>query len=63
MENTVQVGRELPLQAAVRSASQTIGDVLRVGLSVTNVFDQQRFHYFGGSIIGRRLMAFLTWEP
>ena len=36
---------------------------LRVGLSATNLFDQKRFHYFGGSLIGRRLLVSATWEP
>jgi iron complex outermembrane receptor protein len=32
-------------------------------ISVTNLLDQRRYHLFGGSIVGRRLIAALTWEP
>ncbi len=32
-------------------------------LSVTNLLDQRRYHYFGGSLVGRRALVALTWEP
>ena len=40
-----------------------LGDDLTLGISLVNAFDQSRFHYYGGSIIGRRLMASLVWSP
>lgn len=45
------------------SARRRLTDQVSAGVSVTNVFDQKRYHYFGGSLIGRRLLASLTWEP
>jgi outer membrane receptor protein involved in Fe transport len=40
-----------------------LSDQFRVSVSATDVLDQKRFHHFGGSVIGRRLLASLTWEP
>jgi outer membrane receptor protein involved in Fe transport len=52
-------------------ASQTVNlnvrhpftNQLSASISVTNLLDQRRYHLFGGSIVGRRLIAALTWEP
>ena len=44
------------------SARRRLGAYLSAGLSVTNALDQRRFHYVGGSIVGRRLVASMTWE-
>jgi hypothetical protein len=29
----------------------------------TNILDQQRFQFYGGSLVGRRVMASMTWRP
>ena len=34
---------------------------LSAGAVGTNLFDQRRYHVYGGSIIGRRLLASLSW--
>jgi outer membrane receptor protein involved in Fe transport len=34
-----------------------------VGFSGTNVLDERRFHFYGGSIVGRRLLTTLAWKP
>jgi outer membrane receptor protein involved in Fe transport len=44
-------------------AGYTLSDRTSVTLSVTNLFDQRRYQYFGGSIVGRRALVALTWEP
>lgn len=49
-------------QSVDLSASHRIVRDLRLGISVTNLLNQQRFHYFGGSLVGRRLLAYATWE-
>lgn len=36
---------------------------LEAALSATNLLDQERYHYFGGSLVGRRITFSLTWEP
>jgi hypothetical protein len=33
---------------------------LRIHAIATNVFDQQRFHLYGGSVLGRRVIAGAT---
>jgi len=42
------------------SAGYRVNDNLRVHAIATNVFDQQRFHLYGGSVIGRRVIAGAT---
>jgi outer membrane receptor protein involved in Fe transport len=32
----------------------------RAGLTVTNLFDRQAYQIFGGSIVGRQLIASIT---
>ncbi len=32
-------------------------------VTVLNALDQRRFHYFGGSVIGRRIVLSATWMP
>ena len=39
-----------------------VTDSMRLDVTGSNVFDQQRFHVFGGSLVGRRLLASLTWD-
>jgi outer membrane receptor protein involved in Fe transport len=40
-----------------------VGRGVDVAVSVVNALDQQRFHHFGGSVIGRRLIASVVWSP
>lgn len=42
------------------SAGYRVNQNLRVHAFVTNVFDQLRYHLYGGSVIGRRVMGGLT---
>ena len=42
------------------SAGYRVSDNLRAHAIATNVFDQQRFHIYGGSVIGRRVVAGVT---
>ena len=42
------------------NAGYRIGNNLRVHAIATNVFDQKRFHIYGGSVIGRRVLAGVT---
>ena len=42
------------------NAGYSIGNNLRVHAIATNVFDQKRFHIYGGSVIGRRMIAGVT---
>jgi hypothetical protein len=42
------------------SAGYRVNDNLRIHAIATNVFDQQRFHLYGGSVIGRRVIAGAT---
>jgi outer membrane receptor for ferrienterochelin and colicins len=44
------------------NAGYAIGDQVRLDLIATNLFDQRRFHLFGGSIVGRRILATLAWR-
>lgn len=50
-------------QSVDLSLSRPLGGRTSVALSVTNVLDQRRYHYFGGSLVGRRALLALTWEP
>ncbi len=42
------------------SAGYQISQRYRVGLTVTNLFDRQAYQIFGGSIVGRQLIASIT---
>jgi outer membrane receptor protein involved in Fe transport len=56
-------GRIPSSQAVDISAAHALGKSLRLSVVGTNVFDQRRYHIYGGSIVGRRVLAGLTWEP
>jgi len=42
------------------SAGYRISNHFRVQAAVTNLFDQERYHLYGGSVIGRRILGGLT---
>jgi iron complex outermembrane receptor protein len=42
------------------TAGYLVNNHLRLRAIATNVFDQQRFHKYGGSVIGRRVLAGVT---
>lgn len=42
------------------AAGYRITPQLSVQGTVTNLFDQQRYHIFGGSVIGRRALIGMT---
>jgi hypothetical protein len=42
------------------NAGYRVGYNLRVHAIATNVLDQKRFHIYGGSVIGRRVIAGVT---
>jgi outer membrane receptor for ferrienterochelin and colicins len=44
------------------SARYRILPDLSIGVVASNLFDQRRYHVFGGSVIGRRILAGVTWE-
>ena len=47
-------------QTVTASAGYAVNPNLRIHVIATNVFDQQRFHLAGGSVIGRRVMGGVT---
>ncbi len=47
-------------QTVDMSLGYAINDLLRVFAVGTNVLDQQRFHLYGGSLVGRRVMGGVT---
>ena len=52
---------EVPASQTVNvHAAYRISPQLRVYAYGTNIFDQQRFQFFGGSVIGRRVLAGIT---
>jgi iron complex outermembrane receptor protein len=55
-------GRIPSSQTVDVSARYRIRPDLSVGVVATNLFDQRRFHVFGGSVIGRRILVGVTWE-
>lgn len=57
------VGPVPPRQSIDLTVARPLGNRASVALSVTNVLDQRRYHYFGGSLVGRRALLALTWEP
>jgi iron complex outermembrane receptor protein len=42
------------------NAGYRVGNNLRIHAVATNVFDQKRFHIYGGSVVGRRVIAGVT---
>jgi len=52
---------EVPSSQTVNlNAGYRVNHHIRVYANATNLFDQQRFHFFGGSVIGRRVLAGIT---
>ncbi len=49
-----------PSQTANLSAGYRISENLRINATGTNILNQQRFQMFGGSVIGRRVLAGVT---
>jgi iron complex outermembrane receptor protein len=47
-------------QAVDLQAAYRITELLRLQLLATTIFDQRRFHLYGGSVVGRRVLAGLT---
>jgi outer membrane receptor protein involved in Fe transport len=45
------------------NASTPLSNGVVLGLVATNLFDQQRFHDYGGSLVGRQLLATMSWRP
>jgi outer membrane receptor protein involved in Fe transport len=44
------------------TASYPFGENWDASFVGTNVFDQRRFQIYGGSVVGRRLLAMVTWH-
>ena len=42
------------------SAGYRINNYVRIHATATNLFDQQRFQMYGGSVIGRRILGGVT---
>ena len=53
----VFVGEVPSSQTVDVNAGYRINQNFRVFALATNVFDQERFHLFGGSVIGRRVLG------
>ena len=47
-------------QTVTLTAGYRINNYFRVHAAVTNLFDQERYHLFGGSVIGRRILGGVT---
>jgi outer membrane receptor protein involved in Fe transport len=45
------------------NASYPVSDRFSVSASATNLLNQRSYHYFGGSLVGRRVLVALSWEP
>ena len=45
------------------NVSAPVGAHWDFGVTGTNVLDEQRFHFYGGSLVGRRLLTTLAWKP
>lgn len=39
------------------TASQALGPGVRIQVAITNLLDQRRYHQFGGTVIGRRILG------
>jgi len=53
-------GRVPPSQTFDASAGYVVTGNLRLHAVVTNLFDQRRYYFYGGSVVGRRLLAGVT---
>jgi outer membrane receptor protein involved in Fe transport len=42
------------------SAAYRVNDNLRIHLVATNVLDEGRYHIYGGSVVGRRVLGGVT---
>ncbi len=56
----VYLGYVEPTETINVSAGYRVNNNLRFHATATNVLDQQRFHLYGGSVIGRRVLAGAT---
>lgn len=49
-------------QTVYVNASYPVSDRFSVSASATNLLNQSSYHYFGGSLVGRRVLVALSWE-
>jgi outer membrane receptor protein involved in Fe transport len=49
-------------QTVYVNASYPVSDRFSVSASATNLLNQRNYHYFGGSLVGRRVLVALSWE-
>ncbi len=61
--SAVWVGRVPSMASLDGSVSRPLTPTLRASLVGTNLLDQQRYQFFGGSLVRRRVLASLTWRP
>ncbi len=45
------------------NATYPLRDALTVSVTATDILDEQRIHMLGGSVIGRRVLATISWRP
>jgi len=57
----VWFGRVPDRQALDVSLSHQLSPNLRLRAVATNLLDQERYQVYGGSVIGRRILAGATW--
>ena len=55
---------EIPASQSVDlTLSYPLNEGLRLTLVGTNLFDQERYHLLGGSIVRRRILLGAAWSP
>jgi len=62
-QSSLFVGRVPGRQTVDVTVGYPLSDRFSVNASATNLLDQRSYHYFGGSLVGRRVLVALSWEP
>jgi outer membrane receptor protein involved in Fe transport len=61
--SSIWIGTVPPMASVDVVLSHPLSRALTASVVGTNILDQQRFQFYGGSLVGRRVMASMTWRP
>ena len=51
-----------PYTTADLNANYALGTDWKIGVNISNVFDNEHYQMFGGSLIGRRALVYTTYS-
>jgi outer membrane receptor for ferrienterochelin and colicins len=61
--NALWIGRVPSMTSVDAVVSRPLNGALRASVAATNLLDQSRYQFFGGSLVRRRVIVSLAWRP